>query len=132
VFRTFIAHFSIGISTCCPSYISSLLFNLVPAIAYQTSPCGSVASKTDPFNSFSSLYFPYCSHFLPLSSANWNPFSCSQTAWLTTHQAFLAEDPWITHFGLASIKTWSCHCPTLYTLYTAFTNHPEVWTNKEV
>jgi len=47
VFGMFIAHFSIGTSTRCPFYISSLLFDLAPAVAYRTLPCGSVAGKTD-------------------------------------------------------------------------------------
>lgn len=59
-----------------------------------------------------------CSNLFPhpssLSSGNQSYPISSQAASLATHQAHSAEDPWITHIGLAIITTWSCHHPLLH------------------
>jgi len=63
---------------------------------------------------------------------DWTPSPCSQTTWLTMHQALSAEDTRIAHFRLAKVKTQSCHCPTWYMLCAAFANHPKVWIDKDI
>jgi len=84
--------------------------------------------RTSSLSPYSSC-FP---HFLPPLSANRNHSTYSQAALLATHQAFSAEDLWITHIGLADIKTQSRHHPSLYMQCAALTDHPEAWTDKEI